>query len=117
MSQKKGDISKNSNWKKVRKIMFIFFKTTFALLDEVTELSLVAFVLQQLGYYLEYLIPFGQMSRKYVKTLLRLWSTSEDGSSKRDNDDDDEEVNAFICDKFGAVLGRTRASSKKRSII
>jgi nucleolar complex protein 2 len=76
-------LSKSPSWSKVGPSMESFFKSTLHLLSEAgKDANLLKFVLTALSKYVPYLTAFPKITKKLLKTCVKLWSapldTSED---------------------------------------
>mmetsp|Transcript_19836 Transcript_19836/g.39711 ORF Transcript_19836/g.39711 Transcript_19836/m.39711 type:complete len:888 (-) Transcript_19836:44-2707(-) len=81
-------LSKSPNWSKVGPSMESFFKSTLHLLSEAgKDANLLKFVLTALSKYVPYLTAFPKITKKLLKTCVKLWSapldTSEDFNAVR----------------------------------
>ncbi|KAK1740920.1 nucleolar complex protein 2 [Skeletonema marinoi] len=81
-------LSKSPNWSKVGPSMESFFKSTLHLLSEAgKDANLLKFVLTALSKYVPYLTAFPKITKKLLKTCVKLWSapldTSEDYNAVR----------------------------------
>jgi nucleolar complex protein 2 len=81
-------LSKSPHWSKVGPSMESFLKSTLHLLTEAgKDANLLKFVLTALSKYVPYLTAFPKITKKLLKTCVKLWSapldTSEDYNSVR----------------------------------
>ena len=81
-------LSKSPHWSKVGPSMESFFKSTLHLLSEAgKDANLLKFVLTALSKYVPYLTAFPKITKKLLKTCVKIWSapldTSEDYNAVR----------------------------------
>lgn len=76
-------LSKSPNWSKVGPSMESFFKSTLHLLSEAgKDANLLKFVLTALSKYVPYLTAFPKITKKLLKTCVKLWSAPLDTSEE-----------------------------------
>jgi len=64
-------------FRSLRPMVYRTLKALHYLLGQVTESSLLSFLLSRLERFLPFLIPFPRLAKFYLKTFLSLWATSE----------------------------------------
>jgi len=64
-------------FRSLRPMTYRSLKALHYLLGQVTEASLLSFLLSRLERFLPFLIPFPRLAKFYLRTLLSLWATSE----------------------------------------
>jgi nucleolar complex protein 2 len=69
-------------WRTLESMVYRLLKALLHILGQVTDASLVAFMLQSLERFVPFMIPFPQLAKRYLRALLGKWSTAEAASVK-----------------------------------
>jgi nucleolar complex protein 2 len=70
-------MASSAGFKRLKPLVYRCLKSLHYLLNQVTDPSLLAFILNCLERFVPFLIPFQRQAKLYLKTLLQLWSSSD----------------------------------------
>ncbi|KAI9159284.1 Nucleolar Complex 2 protein [Blastocladiella emersonii ATCC 22665] len=70
-------VASSPKWKKVSAMVKVFVTNALKLLKDLTDASMVEFLLQELHSCVRYLLAFPRVSKDYFRLLLSLWGTSQ----------------------------------------
>jgi nucleolar complex protein 2 len=70
--------STNKKWKKIHVLVKSFLTTIIKLLTQMTDLTILRFILKSTEDFISYFASFPKLCKEYLKILLNFWSTSND---------------------------------------
>uniref|UniRef100_A0A7S2G439 Nucleolar complex protein 2 homolog n=2 Tax=Octactis speculum TaxID=3111310 RepID=A0A7S2G439_9STRA len=70
-------LTKVPMWKSLSSVVKSFLRATLTLVGQISEPSLLIFLLKHLKKYVPYMLPFPQIAKSYAKALLQIWGNHQ----------------------------------------